>query len=56
MSATTKRPVVRIEQHGAGFRAVCYTSGCVWTSHLHAVKAGAVEEARWHRDHHRRNP
>jgi hypothetical protein len=34
--------------------AVCRTGDCAWRSGPHPVKAAAEEQARWHREQHRR--
>jgi hypothetical protein len=49
------RAVVRVglADDGQHYVAVCSTGRCTWRSATHVVKAGAVEEARWHREHHR---
>lgn len=38
-----------------GWMAFCETGDCRWHSAFHVVKAGAQEEARWHRSKHRQN-
>lgn len=49
------RVVVRVGLADDGERhvAVCQTDACQWKSPEHVIKAGAVEEARWHRETHR---
>lgn len=37
-----------------GHTAICRTDDCTWQSGPHVVKAAAEEEARWHREQHRR--
>ena len=49
------RIVVKVEPRDPGrFQAVCRTESCTWTSPVHAMKVGAEDEARWHRESHRR--
>lgn len=61
------RTVVRVEEHplaGPGsddgtvdrrrYIAVCATGTCVWKSRYQVVKVAAEDEARWHREQHRR--
>lgn len=56
------RVVVRVEEHPmAGppgdrtrYLAVCGTEGCTWRSRHQVVKVAAQDEARYHREHHRR--
>jgi ferredoxin len=50
------RVVVRVGLADDGERhmAVCQTGSCQWKSAAHVVKAGATEEASWHRETHRR--
>lgn len=49
------RPVVKVHAVGAGRLLVaCEVPGCLWDKTGHLVKAGAEEEARHHRDAHRR--
>jgi hypothetical protein len=55
------RIVVKVEQnfHTQLWRAVCHTEAsngqpCVWTSRAQVVKVAAEDEARYHREHHRR--
>lgn len=51
------RTVVRLGLDDTGLKhvAVCETGDCSWRSPAHVIKAGAVEEARWHRETHRRD-
>jgi len=61
------RVVVRVEAHPmAGeyapypgtdrtrYIAVCATEGCRWRSRYQVVKVAAQDEAKYHREHHRR--
>lgn len=51
------RAIVRLGFDATGLFhvAICETaSWCSWRSPAHAVKAGATEEARWHREEHKR--
>jgi hypothetical protein len=55
------RIVVKVDQnpHSLLWRAVCHTEQsngqpCTWTSQAQVVKTAATEEARWHRDYHRK--
>lgn len=49
------RTIVRLGLDEQGRHvAVCQTGDCTWRSPGHVVKAGAVEEARYHRATHRR--
>lgn len=62
------RVVVRVEEHpmaGPGsatdptvdrrrWIAICATDDCGWKSPYQVVKVAAQDEARWHREHHRR--
>lgn len=51
----TARPVVKVEPNEyveGGTIAICHVEGCDWY-YANVVKADVVEQARWHRDHHR---
>lgn len=61
-----KRPNVAVEfhpmvgdldpathMHTGRHVVICYVTGCDFPRKYHAVKAGAQEEARWHRDAHK---
>ena len=59
------RIVVRVELHplagrmpngaaGPAHVAVCKTGDCTWRSRPQVVKVAAEDEARYHREHHRR--
>jgi hypothetical protein len=56
---TAKRPQVKVEPRieQRGWAAVCYEDGCGWTypERLVAIKTDAEQQARWHRDQHRRS-
>ena len=59
------RVVVKVELHplaganpdgsaGPAHVAVCRTGNCTWRSRPQVVKVAAEDEARWHREQHRR--